>query len=275
MKLHNIIILLGLSALSFTACDEHEVGERWDDPITTVAQKNVLLEDFTGQKCPNCPLAAETAHQLQQTFGADRVVVVALHGGPLSLSVETSKGGLTTPESSEYNTRFMGNNPYPMGSIDRGSVQAYSTWTAAVASRMQVQPKVNLSFEGDGVTYDAEAKQINLSVKVRANEAVKGNLQVWLTESGIIAEQYLPTAPYRTNTYEHSHVFRATLNGMDGDALTLDAEQEVEKGYTYTLPDLSTWKNQTPWQPTKLSVVVFFYNATDGVMQVVDHAVVE
>ena len=84
MKLHNIILLLGLSALSFTACDEHAEGERWDDPITTVAKKNVLLEDFTGQDCSNCPRAAETAHQLQETFGADRVVVVALHGGPLS-----------------------------------------------------------------------------------------------------------------------------------------------------------------------------------------------
>ena len=109
---------------------------------------------------------------------------------------------------------------------------------------------------------------------MRANEAVKGNLQVWLTESGVTAWQVLPTAPWYTDTYEHNHVFRATLNGMDGDAFTLDAEQEVEKEYTYTLPDLSSWKNQTPWQPTKLSVVVFFYNATDGVMQVVDHAVV-
>ena len=77
MKLHNIILLLGLSALSFTACDEHAEGERWDDPITTVAKKNVLLEDFTGQDCSNCPRAAETAHQLQETFGTDRVVVVA------------------------------------------------------------------------------------------------------------------------------------------------------------------------------------------------------
>lgn len=274
MKLHNIIILLGLSALSFAACDEHEVGERWDDPITTVAKKNVLLEDFTGQDCSNCPRAAEQAHQLQQTFGADRVVVVALHGGPLSSSVETDEAGLATPESRDYNTRYMGSNSYPMGSVDRGAVQAYSTWPAAVASRMQVQPKVNLSFEGEGVTYDAEAKQISLNVKVRANEAVKGNLQVWLTESGVTAWQVLPTAPWYTDTYEHNHVFRATLNGMDGDAFTLDAEQEVEKEYTYTLPDLSTWKNQTPWQPTKLSIVVFFYNATDGVMQVVDHAVV-
>ena len=175
MKLHNIILLLGLSALSFTACDEHAEGERWDDPITTVAKKNVLLEDFTGQDCSNCPRAAETAHQLQETFGTDRVVVVALHGGPLSSSVETDEAGLATPESRDYNTRYMGSNSYPMGSIDRGAVQAYSTWPAAVASRMQVQPKVNLSFEGGGVTYDAEAKQINLHVKVRANEAVKGD----------------------------------------------------------------------------------------------------
>lgn len=275
MKLHNIIICLGLSALGLTACDEHDADQRWDDPVVTVAKKNVLLEDFTGQYCSNCPRAAEQAHQLQQTFGADRVVVVALHGGALSSSVETDEAGLATPKSREYNTRFMGSNSYPMGSIDRGAVQAYSTWPAAVSSRMQVQPKVNLSFEGNGVTYNAEAKQISLSVKVRANKAVKGNLQVWLTESGVTAWQVLPTNPWYTDTYEHNHVFRATLNGMDGDALTLNAEQEVEENYVYTLPDLSAWKNQTPWQPTQLSVVVFFYNATDGVMQVIDRAVAQ
>ena len=67
MKLKHTLLLLGLTALSFTACNEYDEGNRWDDPVPSVPKKNVLIEDFTGQWCSNCVGAATTAHNLQAT----------------------------------------------------------------------------------------------------------------------------------------------------------------------------------------------------------------
>lgn len=271
MKLNKLLLLLGLTALSFTACDEYGEGERWDIIPVTV-KKNVLLEDFTGQYCSNCPDAANIAHELQNKFGADHLVVVALHGGPQSASVETDEGGLANEESRAYNTQFMGRNSYPMGSIDRSEVMQRGQWAAAVLKRMSQQPKVDLTIDNNNVTYDAATKKLSVKVDVKANAAVEGNLQMWLIEDNVTSYQ-LSTTEFFDN-YTHQHVFRATLNGLNGDALTLANEQTAQKEYTYTLPDFSVWKNNTPWKAQDLSIVAFFYNATDGVMQVISHKVI-
>ena len=95
---------------------------------------------------------------------------------------------------------------------------------------------------------------------------------MWLIEDHVTAYQLSPTT--YIPDYEHNHVFRATLNDMEGDELNITTGQTTEKTYTYTLPDFSVWKNTTPWNVQNLSVVAFFYNAQDGVMQVISHKVI-
>src|SRR6185503_2892836 len=47
---------------------------------TTPQPRIVLLEDYTGHKCGNCPSAATKAAELKTLYG-DKVVVMALHVG--------------------------------------------------------------------------------------------------------------------------------------------------------------------------------------------------
>lgn len=271
MKLNKLLLLLGIIAFSFTACDEYSAGERWETIPPSQIKKNVLIEDFTGQKCSNCPKAAETAHNIQTTFGADHIIVVAMHGGSLSASADSDEQGLANNESKAYNERFMGKNSYPMGSVDRGVVTKHDQWSNTALKRLTVQPKVDLSINSNDIAYDAATHKLNLKVGVKANADVTGKLQVWLIEDGVVAYQETPEDI--VFDYTHNHVFRATLNGMDGDELTLSHQQTVQKEYTYTLPDFSVWKNNTPWNVQHLSVVAFYYNASDGVMQVISQKV--
>ena len=120
------------------------------------------------------------------------------------------------------------------------------------------------------IAYDAASKTLNLDVSVTANESVTGRLQVWLTESGVVQQQYMPDGT-KNNQYVHNHVLRASVNAPYGDPLTLAANAADTKHYTYTLPDVSALKNNTPWNTQNMSVVVFFYNDQQGVMQVIDH----
>ena len=53
-----------MAACSHIAEDEQLIEVAVDDMPTNEIMRNVLLEDFTGQRCVNCPKAAEIIHQL-------------------------------------------------------------------------------------------------------------------------------------------------------------------------------------------------------------------
>ncbi len=42
--------------------------------------RKILIEDFTGHTCGNCPRAAESLHQIENLYG-DQIVAVAIHAG--------------------------------------------------------------------------------------------------------------------------------------------------------------------------------------------------
>ncbi|MFN5378805.1 MAG: hypothetical protein ACK5BQ_08575, partial [Ignavibacteria bacterium] len=88
------IIFAGLLSLVLISCDvvnaPYEKNPK--DPSDTLlkdtstvitrtgALQNVLLEDYTGQLCGNCPEAAEIADRLYKVNGG-RVIVTAIHAG--------------------------------------------------------------------------------------------------------------------------------------------------------------------------------------------------
>lgn len=269
MKFHHIILGMAMAAGCLTACDEVDADKRFTGPIGVEAQKNVLIEDFTGQKCVNCPNAAAAIEALQQQYTAERVIAVSVHGGSLSRDEATDKFGLANATSKAYNEHW-GVKQWPSGMVDRiGGLQGEDKWAAAVLTRFGVAPKVDLDVAN--LVYDAASKTLALDVSVAAKESVTGRLQVWLTESGIVQQQYMPDGS-KNNQYVHNHVLRASVNDPYGDPLTLAASATDTKHYTYTLPDVSALKgNNTPWNTQNMSVVVFFYNDQQGVMQVIDH----
>ena len=95
MKLKNIVALAALG-LSFAACDDIKESERYI-PVTpdTKTEKAVLIEDFTGMNCVNCPNAAEEIQKIQTAYGAEKIIAVAVHGempglsGPLANALGT------------------------------------------------------------------------------------------------------------------------------------------------------------------------------------------
>ena len=79
MKIIKILsIIFGLVFL-INSCD------KVDPPYTTgfdceSGNQNVLIEDYTGHDCVNCPGAAVTAHDIKSNC-EDRVIVIAVHAG--------------------------------------------------------------------------------------------------------------------------------------------------------------------------------------------------
>ena len=77
-----ISFFLGL--LIFTSCDKLEGPFMSDSNISptdtnsTDFIKKVLIEDYTGHTCPNCPSAARELEAIHDIYG-DRIIGVAIH----------------------------------------------------------------------------------------------------------------------------------------------------------------------------------------------------
>lgn len=272
MKLYKKLFALAFAALALTACDEIDIDKRFSDPIPIIveAEKNVLIEDFTGQQCMNCPLAAEEIHKLQEVYGADRLIAVSVHGGSNALSETKSPQGLANAQGNDYVSHWSVTS-FPKGWVDRsGSIDDKEKWAETIKNRFNITPKVDIKVVSHGYTADANGVEtIKLTVKVIGKHHATGKLQVWLTENNVIKYQLMDDGTKNYN-YQHNHVFRASISAPYGDELAVSEGESISKDYEYQFPDFSTLKNKTPWVPANLSIVAFYYNDSEGVMQVVD-----
>lgn len=273
----NIAYTLPLAAaLALAACDNVDESERWGKEHSIVAKKNVLIEDFTGQNCPNCPLATNVIHEMQMNKSiGQHVIAVSIHGGGMSYSIDKSPIGLATEAGEEYNKLW--NVPsWPKGLVDRkGGLLEYTNWSTSVAQRLPVETGVEIEIDSEytgDVTHETAGM---LGINVNLTEATPGaltnaRLNVWITESGITTMQQMPNGGGNNLNYVHNHVFRDRLTDTLGDAVTTDGEDKATWQGTYNIP-LKYGRSIMPTQPQFMHVVAFVTNGPDGeVLQVVE-----
>ncbi len=221
-------------------------------------ERNVLIEDFTGQECVNCPTATDLITQLQDMYGHDRIIAVGIHSGPLGVKPEKNPDGLATALGDVY-YGYWNIQMQPYGVIDRSDgTLATEWWTAKVEWDLNPErpsPSVNIWVEA---TVDANRKA-DFEVTLAAFESFKGRLQLWLVEDGVVAFQKMPNGT-RKDDYVHNHVLRDAVNGAWGDDFTVEHEDLKTFNYSYTIPE--------GWNIANLHVVAFAYN-DDKVTQAV------
>lgn len=280
-------ILLSIFALAaFTACETIDEADRWTEAKPIEMKKNVLVEDFTGQNCVNCPAAAALLHDLSGSSMGEHIVAVSIHGGALAMGIDKSPLGLATAIGEDYNTHF-GVQAWPSGMIDRtngsgviGKTADVPSWTAGIVSQLSKELVVDLSAN---TTFNAETRQLTVDVTAEATEGHALNadmkLTVWLTESGI--EGFQKYSDHNDTKYIHNHVLRAALSDPYGDALRLstigssfDSAHGVHASYSYTIP-ATYGRNKWAVNPAKMAVVAFVTDKSGEVLQVIDAPVVK
>jgi len=251
---------LAASMAFFAGCDNIDEDERFVGPLPFEIRKNVLVEDFTGQLCLNCPLASETVHGLQETYGADHVIAVAMHGGALSLS--EAQGGLATQQGNDYVAHW-GVEAFPQGMVDRsGGLLDFQAWGGKVFERLQLPVAVDISIQN---SYDAASRTLVIQTSLSAAQTLGGaHLQLWLTENNVTALQRMPDGKV-DRTYTHQHVFRTAVNGPWGQDVAL--EEGRQRSY------VSTTVLEEGWKPEDMHIVAFVYDDS-GVLQTVKQAVI-
>lgn len=186
----------------------------------------VLLEDYTGVKCVNCPAAAEIAANLQSQYG-EHLVVLGVHP---KTNLQNPAGGFPdfrTDDGHEWNTYF-GISSYPKGMVNRQAAIGEADWTTAVSDVINNDAPVRLIIKSE---YDDATRELKLSIHSKFLQTVNSDdvrLIVCMMEDNIIGRQVVPTsvnpAGY-VEDYVHRHVFRGTADGYTWGR-TLDADAE-------------------------------------------------
>lgn len=254
------IFLSLLVLLPFVSCSDISEDERFIPIESVTPQRAVLLEDFTGQECVNCPAAHREIESLVKQYPED-IVPVSIHAGSFAISATARRPGLMQPEGNIYNDRY-GIDEWPKGVVDgRSGALNPGQWSDYVREELKREAAVAIDLSASVSPDDPTVISIECTLRPAAN--LQGALQLWIIEDGIVAKQIDKEAGTIPD-YVHNHVFRAVVNGIDGENVSLQAG--VHKTIAHTIGIRDTEKEK--WVAENLSVVAFIRQADGGVAQV-------
>ncbi|MGZ5242820.1 MAG: hypothetical protein ACXWW0_03005, partial [Bacteroidia bacterium] len=142
----------------------------------TAQKKNVLLEDFTGVRCVNCPRAQNEAKKIQAA-NPERVVVSSIHVTDFAIPYPSDNGkkgskyDFRTTDGTNLHTFLGGFSSLPIGSIDRKLFGTNTTpfvtdiqWKSFVNQQLALSTPVNISFLEE--TFNEAENTFKVNIKV-------------------------------------------------------------------------------------------------------------
>lgn len=252
------LLLPIIAAVMLVSCSDIGEDERFIPIESVTPRRGVLLEEFTGQNCVNCPAAHKEIEALAAQY-PDAFIPVSIHAGDFGISSTARRPGLMQPEGNVFNDRY-GITEWPKGVINgTGGALNYNEWSDRV--RVEIERDAAVAVELSAVA-DIAAGTIKILCEFKPNSDLSGSVNVWLTEDAIVARQ-LDKEAGLISDYVHNHVFRAAVTGVDGENIALDAG--IHKTLEYITELRNTDKEK--WVPRNLSVVVFIRDADGAVLQ--------
>lgn len=232
------IFTLSAIMLLMMGCDKIDLNNTYKPHSVTGGGKTVLIKDFTGVRCVNCPAAAEVAHELQHQLGEDRIFIMSVHAGFLATAVGLFPD-FKTPEGDAW---YGDNSANPLFSVDHvalteGNTLNESQLDTPVAEALAETQTFDIAIEN---SYDESTRQLRVNSTMTSVEDYTGQLYVTvcLLEDSIIGRQVVPGGI--DTAYVFRNVFRGTLNGADGEQFLNGSayiDDEFTKSYTTTLDE--------------------------------------
>ena len=224
-------------------------------------QKAVLIEDFTGHRCKNCPKASKAINELDSLFDS-QVIPLAIHAGPSNFTGVNNEypTDFTTEYSDDLATHF-GISAMPMGLVQRidypnSHQKTYTAWSGITYLELAKSPEALFTLSTE---YDAPNRigVLNYSVEMISNQSNPLWVAVYIKETGIISPQLMPNNS-RNETYVHKNVFRSAPLGPFGISIS---ENGGTSGQTFTG---SVTANLDPlWDANECEWVILIYDRSN------------
>lgn len=265
-----IIITAGITIAALSACTPEKgpaidfsgvkaVDTVYNAPVESAQAKVVLLEEFTGVTCPNCPQAHQAIAGFQSQY-PNRVIAVGYYAFGLAQTKPVS--GLTIQDfrndkATELGNNFFGGVPFlPSGTVDRvmdneDFLYQSNKWGGILTSRLNQTSPVNMYLES---SYDAGTQEATAALKIAFTKDLnrKISLTVLVIENEIIdAQEY----GLRIDTfYRHVHVMRDIITPNTGAAI-LDSIELKTAGLVYERS--LNFKIDPSWKAENCQLVAF------------------
>jgi hypothetical protein len=252
------LIIASLSVFLFTSCDKIQapyalakhgnIVDTLIDLDTAIQVKRVLLEDYTGHTCQNCPAAAAIAHNQEAIYNG-KLIVLAVHAGYYAIPGTGEFAiDLRTAAGEQWNTDFQ-IIAYPSGMVDREQfngkqVLGSAEWVTDIASIIN-QPSSMIMIMNNN--YDSTSRTVKSYVYSKFNQTLPGtyNITVCVTEDNIISAQ--DSSNTIIHDYNFRDVLRGTVNGIYGEVLTTSVDPSLTYLGKFSISINSTWVAKNCW----------------------------
>ncbi len=271
-----IIALLLFTAGILIACDRiegpylipsevEEVTVEFPELDKSNVFRKLLIEEFTGHHCPNCPDGHQELDRLHTIFG-DTLVMVGIHAGALAAPQATDpvfSYDFRTEVGNELRT-FFNIDGIPVAIINRHpNIVSPARWQSKLEAESRT-PVAAIQLINQYGTSQTDVLKVNAKVTMLADYPNALRLSLYIIEDNIIKPQLDGTETIPD--YIHNHVLRASLNGTFGDLLTSDGILQKDGAYTY---GRSITFAGHDWNPDNCSVVAILHDKANGeVLQV-------
>lgn len=289
MKKIFIPIIIAIVAVAFASCDKIEgpffeivqtedVTVEFPDLDLNSVYRKMLIEEYTGHNCTNCPDGHQKLEELHERYG-DTLVAIGFHTGVYARPTSSNPHDFRTTAGDDLMNDY-GISAWPTAIVNRqhnaSGGLALSSWQSTLQSidRSNVYAAIQMINQFN----DADSSlKVNVKVSMINEYPNAVRLALYLVEDGIISGQ-LDGSNFIAD-YEHNHVMRGALNGTYGDMLTTDGILEKGVAYTYGYkysmkfrdlnPDAANDTHFVQPNPANCYVVaILFDKANDEVLQV-------
>jgi len=226
--------------------------------------RKILIEDFTGHQCGNCPRAAEALKAIEELYPG-QIIPLGIHVG--FFAEPTSSGNYTADYRSETGNeldQFYGNSiaGLPNGLINRISFDSnpivqYTDWSSKAAQLVSLPPDATIDLNPQ---YNEALRSLQISADVAILTTLSDSLHIafYLSEDNIVSPQKdYSLTPSTIVDYTHRHVLRGSMNGTWGLPLSTGtsfaAGSTLSSNATFTIP--------ANWNDSNLHVVAILFRA--------------
>ena len=240
-----------ISAIIENISAENTVDVLYTDGTSFIQFKpHVMVEDFTGTWCGNCPRVVKRLEQIEDNladnpdYSSDQLIKVAIH-----------RGNPTNPSAPNYDPFNFDSDAYEAayfsGGYPKAAINRTIRWAApqsnlnAVIQQLQEIARAGLALETT-----LTGNTLNVKVKSFFAENFPGaKLVVYVLENGLFHDQINYSTLYPVPgsnpavalnplvNFKHDHTLRLCSSAdMLGDAINANANTERFNEYNFTIP---------------------------------------
>jgi hypothetical protein len=251
-------LLLGTALFFWASCEEiapevtpiMEVDSVCDTPEPIEGQaRQVLIEEFTGVRCVNCPAGSEALKGLLETYGV-QLVAVSIHAGSFSPPYPESYDTLRTQQGENILSLLGEPLGYPTAVVNRTSFNngismqlGRGSWAGAIEEVLATGPPMVAI--GIRTQFDEGGDELSACITLDFKETIDAEdvrLSVFLTENNVVDLQLTPASSEPDPNYVHEHVFRTALTNYAGNLITEEMTAGNIIQQTFAIPFLEKWK---------------------------------